>query len=146
MRASGAALVAVGLVVLLLGGMWTGEPSADVAPAEDRIREAMLRADRAATALEGACAAQRLAVVFRVPARVVAYLQDQKLDFGEIAMVLALAEAGRISSDQILALWASARLDWGEIADRLRVDVAALIERLEVVRRDLLAPPVSAVR
>jgi hypothetical protein len=140
MRTGGAALVAVGLVVLLLGGMWTGEPSADVAPAEERIQEAMLRVDRAATALDGARAAQRLAGAFRVPARVIADLQDQKLDFGQVAMVLALAEAGRISSDQVLTLWANARLNWEQIAARLRVDVPHLLERLDMLP-DALALP-----
>jgi hypothetical protein len=146
MRASGAGLSTVGVVVLLLGAMWTGEPSADVAPAEDRMQDAMQRVDRAATALDATRAAQRVAAVFRVPARVVADLQDQKLDFGEVAMVLALAEAGRISSDQILALWASARLDWDQIADRLRVDVLALVDRLEALRQDLAAPGPPARR
>jgi hypothetical protein len=146
MRASSAGLSTVGVVVLLLGAMWTGEPSADVAPAEDRVQDAMQRVDRAATARDAARAAQRVAAVFRVPARVVADLQDQKLDFGEVAMVLALAEAGRISSDQILALWASARLDWDQIADRLKVDVLALLDRLEALRQDLAAPGPPARR
>jgi hypothetical protein len=146
MRASSAGLSTVGVVVVLLGAMWTGEPSADVAPAEDRMQDAMQRVDRAATALDAARAAQRVAAVFRVPARVVADLQDQKLDFGEVAMVLALAEAGRISSDQILALWASARLDWDQIADRLKVDVLALLDRLEALRQDLAAPGPPARR
>jgi hypothetical protein len=139
-RACGAALVAVALIAVLLCGIWTGEPAADVAPVEERIQEAVRRVDRAATAVAAARAAQRMAAAFQVSPRMIADLHDQKLDFGEVAVVLALAEAGRTSSDQILGLWASARLDWGQIAARLRVDVLTLLERLERIRRDLMSP------
>jgi hypothetical protein len=146
MRACGAAALAIGVAAILLAVMWAGEAPADVSAGEEHIQEAILRLDRAATAVDGARAAQRLAVAFRVAPRVVAELQDQKLDFGEVAAVLALAEAGRISSDQILALWATARLNWEQIAGRLGVDVSTLLGRLETVRRGLLAAPPAPPR
>jgi DNA-binding MarR family transcriptional regulator len=93
--------------------------------------------ERVATPLGEAAAVARLASAFRVPPQAVAELRDQKLDLGEIAVVLALAEAGRASPDAILALWANGRLNWGEIADRLKVDLRTLLRRLDTVRRDL---------
>jgi hypothetical protein len=127
-----------------LAVIWAGEAPADVSAGEERIQEAILQLDRAATGVDGARAAQRLALAFRVSPRLVADLQDQKLDFGEVAMVLALAEAGRTSSDQVLGLWANARLDWGQIAARLRVDVMVVLNRLDTVRRQLTSAASAA--
>lgn len=128
------------VAILLLGGAVWPAAWADPGRPDERIQEAALRLNRTAAVLAEPAASERLAAAFHVRSRVVVDLHDQKLDFGEVAVVLALAEAGRISSDRILALWASARLDWGEIAERLRVDVAALLERLETVRGELALP------
>jgi hypothetical protein len=135
---------AIVCLVLLAAGVASATP--DLFPVEERIQEAILRLDRAATALNEARAAQRLALTFRVPTRTVADLHDQKLDFGEVAVVLALAEAARTPADRILGLWASARLDWSEIAERLRIDASALLARLEAVRRELVSPATHAAR
>ncbi len=145
-RTCGAALVGLALGCLLLAVLWTGEAPANVSPAEERIQEAIQRLDRIVTGVDPTRAVQRLAVAFRVSPQLVADLQDQKLDFGEVATVLALAEAGRISSDQILALWASARLNWEQIAGRLGVDVSTLLRRLETVRQGLLTPATAPAR
>ena len=106
---------------------------------EQRIREAALRVERAMGSLDEAVATARLAVAFRVPPRAVTDLRDQKLGLGDVAVVLALAETGKTSSDSILSLWASGRLDWGEIADRLKVEPRRLVHRLDTARRDLMA-------
>lgn len=106
---------------------------------EDGIQDAAVRVSRAVDALGEARAEERLARLFRVAPRVVAELYEQKLDFGEVAVVLALAEAGQTSSDRILVLWASDRLHWSQIAQRLRVDLPVLLKRLEGVRRDLVS-------
>jgi hypothetical protein len=82
-------------------------------------------------------ATDRLARVFRVTPRSVTDPHDQKLDLGEVAVLLALAEAGRTSPDAILSLWASGRLNWGDIAERLKVNQRDLLRRLETVRREL---------
>lgn len=52
-------------------------------------------------------------------------------------MVLALAEVGHTSPDVILSLWASGQLNWGDIAERLKVDLRDLLHRLDAVRREL---------
>jgi hypothetical protein len=74
----------------------------------------------------------------RVKPRLVSDLHDQKLDYGEVAIVLALAEAGHASPDMLLALWATGRLSWGEIAERLKVNVSTLPKRLQAVRQELI--------
>jgi hypothetical protein len=104
---------------------------------EGRIRDAQLRVERAAAPLGETVAAARLAGTFRVSAQVVADLRDQKLDLGEIAVVLALAEAGRTSPDAVLGLWVNGRLTWAEIAQRLKVEVRTLLRRLDAARREL---------
>lgn len=58
---------------------------------EGRIREAATRVERAAAPLGEAAAAARLAAGFRVSPQAVTDLRDQKLDLGEIAVVLVLA-------------------------------------------------------
>jgi hypothetical protein len=104
---------------------------------EERIREAALRVERVLVSLDETAATTRLAAAFRVPARAVTDLRDQKLGLGEVAVVLALAETGKTSPDSILSLWASGRLDWGQIADRLKVEPRKLVHRLDTARRDL---------
>lgn len=134
-------------LVLMLSASLAGPPAvADVAGPADRLREIMLSLDRAAAPLSEAAAATRLAAAFRIPARQVVELLDQKLDLGEAAIVLALAETARTSSDRVLGLWASVRLDWVEIATRLKVDLAVLVKRLETVRRELVSPPAPITR
>jgi hypothetical protein len=128
----------LGVLALALACLLPSLARADIS--DERIQEVVLRVNRAADALGEARGAERLATVFRVPARVVADLYDQKLAFGEVAVVLALAETGRTSSDTILGLWASGRLNWGQIAERLKVDLHVLLRRLEGVRRDLTPP------
>jgi hypothetical protein len=127
--------VALGLLALLPIGTvaLAGQPVAQ----EDRIRDAMTRVDRAGTAIGEAESLERLSAAFRVRPRVVMDLRDQKLDYGEVAVVLALSEAGKTSVDAVLGLWATDRLNWGQIADRLKVDLRDLLRRLEGVRRDL---------
>jgi hypothetical protein len=127
--------VALGLLALLPIGTvaLAGQPVAQ----EDRIRDAMTRVDRAGTAIGEAESLERLSAAFRVRPRVVMDLRDQKLDYGEVAVVLALSEAGKTSVDAVLGLWATDRLNWGQIADRLKVDLRGLLRRLEGVRRDL---------
>ena len=98
---------------------------------------AALRVERAGSSLDEAEAMARLAAALRVPPRVVTDLRDQELDLGEVAVVLALSEAGKTSPDMILSRWASGRLDWGEITDRLKVELLTLLRRLHAVRRDL---------
>ncbi len=93
--------------------------------------------EQAATALDEAAATNRLAGLFRVAPRTVTDLRDHKLDFGEVAVVLVLAKTGRTSPDAILGLWASGRLNWAEIAERLRVDLRDLVRRLDAARREL---------
>ncbi len=102
-----------------------------------RIREAALRVERAAATLDEAAATTRLAGLFRVTPRTVTDLRDQKLDFGEVAVVLAMAKAGRTSPDAVLGLWASGRLNWAEIAERLRVDRRELLRQIDAARREL---------
>ncbi len=104
---------------------------------ENRIRDTMIRIDRAGTAIGEMEALERLGTAFKVKPRIVMDLRDQKLDYGEVAVVLALAEAGKTSPDAILGLWATDRLNWGEIAERLKVDLRELLHRLDAVRRDL---------
>jgi hypothetical protein len=99
-----------------------------------------MRVERAAASPGEAAAAARLAAGFRVSPQAVTDLRDQKLDLGEIAVVLVLAEAARTSPDAVLVLWANARLNWGEIADRLKVDLRTLLRRLEAARRELGRP------
>ncbi len=104
---------------------------------ENRIRDTMIRIDRAGTAIGEMEALERLGTAFKVKPRIVMDLRDQKLDYGEVAVVLALAEAGKTAPDAILGLWATDRLNWGEIAERLKVDPRDLLRRLDGVRRDL---------
>jgi hypothetical protein len=106
----------------------------------DRIGELVVGVDQATAGLSDVAAAARLAANLRVRPPSVRELLDQKLDPGEVAVVLALAEASRTSSDRILGLWASVRLDWAQIAERLHVDAVALLKRLETVRRELATP------
>jgi len=104
---------------------------------EERIQATARRVERAAGPLGEAETDERSAAIFRVKPRTVTDLHDQKLDLGEVAVVLALAEAGHTSPDTILSLWASGRLNWGDIAERLKVDLRDLLRRVETVRREL---------
>ncbi len=104
---------------------------------EERIRDALIRIDRAGTALGEVQSLDRLATAFKVKPRIVMDLRDQKLNYGQVTLVLALSEAGRTSTDAILGLWATDRLNWGQIAARLKIDLPRLLHRLEDVRRDL---------
>jgi len=104
---------------------------------EEQIRETARRVEQVAVPLDEVEANERLAAVFRVVPRTVTDLRDQKLDLGEIAVVLALAEAGHTSPDAILSLWASGQLNWGDIAERLKVELRDLLRRLEAARRAL---------
>ena len=104
---------------------------------EQRIGDAALRVERAVARLQEGEATARLADVFGVPPRALTELRDQKLALRDVAVVLALAETGKTSPDTILSLWASGRLDWGEIADRLKVEQRSLLRRLDAARRDL---------
>lgn len=124
----------VWLTLLLPGALaFAAQP----AGREERIRDAVSRVERAGSSLSEAAGSERLAVAFHVPTRIVSDLRDQKLTLGETAVVLALAEVGKSSPDAILSLWASGRLNWGEIAERLKVDLRGLLRRLDGVRRDL---------
>ncbi len=126
--------VALWMVPLSTGAVaLAGQPAGQ----ETRIRDAMIRIDRAGTVIGEAESMERLAAAFKVKPRVVMDLQDQKLDYGEVAVVLALSEAGKTSTDAILGLWATDRLNWGQIAERLKVDTRELLRRLEGIRRDL---------
>lgn len=104
---------------------------------EERIRDAALRAERVIISLDEAEAAERLAAAFRVTPRAVTNLRDQMLRLGDVAVVLALSEVGKTSPDTILSLWASGRLNWGEIASRLKVELPTLLRRLDAARREL---------
>jgi hypothetical protein len=108
---------------------------------EDQLRDAAIRIDRAAAPLGEAGAVSRLAAAFKVPERTVLGLHDEKLDFGEVALVLALADEGKTKPEAILSLWATGRLTWSEIAQRHAVDRKTLQRRLEAVRRALARPP-----
>jgi hypothetical protein len=122
------------LILLTLGAAaFAGQPVGR----EERIREAALRVERVIASLDEAAATARLAAAFRVSPRAVTDLRDQKLGLGQVAVVLALADIGKTSPDSILSLWASGRLEWGEIADRLRVESRKLVQRLDTARRDL---------
>ena len=122
------------MTIVLLGAIgFAGQP----ASREERIREAARRVERAAAPLGEIEGSERLAAVFLVTPRTVVDLRDQKLDLGEVAVVLALAEAGHTSPDALLSLWASGRLDWGEIAKQLKVYLRDLLRRLELARREL---------
>ncbi len=105
---------------------------------EERIREAALRVERVIVSLDEAEAAKRLAAALRVPPRSVTDLRDQKLGLGDVAVALALSELGKTSPDTILSLWASGRLNWGEIAERLKVEQRTLLRRLDTLRRDMV--------
>lgn len=135
-------LAVVGLVAGCLLGWLAGPAVAgQPAPVEDRLRDAALRIERAAAGLPEAEAASRLAQAFRVKPRLVLDLHDQKLDFGEVALVLALAELGKSPSDRILSLWATGRLSWSQIAERLAVEPRGLLKRLDGLRRELARRP-----
>lgn len=130
-------------MVLTGGFAAAGQPP----PSEERLRDAVIRIERAASALGEPEAVARLADAFKVSARMVTDLHDEKLDFGEVAMVLTLAEASQAKPEAILSLWATGRLSWSEIADRNRVDRRELLKRLEGVRRALTQPgPASSPR
>ena len=104
---------------------------------EEGIRESACRVGQVAAPLGDAEADERLATVFRVKPRTVTDLCDQKLDLGEVTVILALAEFGHTSPDSILSLWASGRLNGGDIAERLKVNLRDLLWRLETERREL---------
>ncbi len=104
---------------------------------EERIRDAVIRIDRAGATIGEEESLERLAAAFKLKRRIVLDLRDQKLNYGQVTVVLALAEAGKTSADTILELWATDRLNWGQIAERLKIDPAGLLRRLEDVRRDL---------
>ncbi len=135
-----ALLAPVLLCLVLLGA---GRAAAEATRPADQVRDLILGVDRAAATLSEAATATRLASAFGVRPRQVLDLLDQKLDPGEVAVVLALAEASRTPSDRILGLWASVRLDWAEIAERLKVDTPALFKRLDTVRRELASPRIA---
>jgi hypothetical protein len=133
-RGSGWTLGWAGVVLMCVAGTaLAGQPSAR----EERLLTASQRIERAVLALGEQTGSDRLAAGFRVAPRLVADLRDQKLGFGDIALLLALAETSHTPPDTILGWWASHRLTWGEIADRLRVDPTALVKRLETLRRHL---------
>ncbi len=111
--------------------------AAQPADTEERIGNAALRVEEAATRLGEAAAEAQLARIFRVKPRVISDLHDQKLDYGEVAVVLALAEAGHASPDAVLGLWATGRLNWGEIAERLKVNTSGLLQHLQSIRQEL---------
>jgi hypothetical protein len=128
----------------LLLGLWTGGVTAgEPLPFEDRIRDAAIRIDRAAAALGEVETITRLGAAFRTAPRTIADLHDQKLDFGEVAVVLAMAEVARIPADRILSLWASDRLSWSQIAERHGVEAKRLLQRLDALRRDLTRRPAA---
>lgn len=134
-------VVCGGLVACLgLAGWRPAGGAAQDTSRAGRIRTLVQRIEQAAAALGESATHERLAVLFRVTLRAVSDLHDQKLDSGEVAVVLALAELGATSPDGILSWWASDRLGWGEIADRLKVDTRRLLARLEEIRRALARP------
>ncbi|HSB73854.1 MAG TPA: hypothetical protein VLT62_31395 [Candidatus Methylomirabilis sp.] len=122
---------------MILLSLDTASVAGQPAGREQRIGDAALRVERAMARLQEAEATARLAAAFGVSPRAVTELRDQKLALGEVAVVLALAETGKTSPDTILSLWASGRLTWGEIADRLKVEQRSLLRRLDAARRDL---------
>ncbi len=122
----------VGTAGLLFGSMASAAMSPDA-----RIQEAGRRVERAIAPLGETESAERLAAAFRIAPRTVIDLLDQKLDLAQVCIVLALAQAGGTSSDTILSLWASGRLGWGDIAERLKVNLRDLLQRLENVRRSV---------
>ena len=61
-------------------------------PREERILEVARRIERMAASHGEAAGVAWLAAAFRVSPHVVTDLRDQKLDLGEMAVVLALAE------------------------------------------------------
>lgn len=121
--------------------VWGGAAAAGQAPSlEEQLRDAAARIDRAAVVLGEPETISRLAALFKISRRTVTDLHDDKLDFGEAALVLALAEAAKTRPETVLSLWATGRLSWSEIALRQKADRRALLKRLEAVRR-ALAPP-----
>ena len=125
-------------VIFLTGGLAAaGQPPTP----EEQLRDAAIRIERAATALGEAETVTRLAAAFKVSSRAITGLHDEKLDFGEVAMVLALAEASKTKPEAILSLWATDRLSWSEIGERNKVNRQALLKRLDGVRRALARSP-----
>lgn len=134
-------IILAGMCWLLLG-LWRGGVTAgEPLPTEDRIRDAAIRIDRAAAALGEAETVSRLGAGFRIAPRTIADLHDQKLDFGEVAVLLSMAEIAKIPADRILSLWASDRLSWSQIAERHGVQAKRLLQRLDAIRRDLTRHP-----
>jgi hypothetical protein len=124
----------------------TGGPAIAAQPPtpEDQLRDAAIRIERAAAALGEAETVSRVAAAFKVSSRTITDLHDEKLDFGEVAIVLALAEASKAKPEAILSLWATDRLSWSEIAERNRADPRALQKRLDGIRRVLAQRPPTA--
>jgi len=110
-------------------------------PLEEQLRDAALRIEWAAAPLEEREIVARLAAAFKVRPRAIADLRDDKLDFGEVSLVLALAEGGKTKPEKILSLWATDRLSWSEICERERISRQPLLKRLDLVRRALDPPP-----
>ncbi len=125
-------------VILLAGGL---AAAAQPAVSEDQLRVAAIRIDRAATALGEPETVSRLAAAFKVSPRSVTDLHDEKLDFGEVTLVLALAEAGKAKPEKILSLWATDRLGWTDIGERYKINRQALLKRLDAIRRGLVPRP-----
>lgn len=128
--------------VWLLWALWgpTAASAGQPPGSEGRIRSALQRLDRAAEVVGESRALDRMSADFKVTSRAVEELRDQKLDIGEVAAVLALAEMGAASPDTILSWWASGRLSWGKIAERLPGGARRLQQRLEQARRAMNRP------
>ncbi len=140
----GGTVTLLGWIIAALIGT-AGFATAAQSPApEDQLRDAAIRIDRAATTLGEAETVIRLAAAFKVPSRTVTDLHDEKLDFGEVALVLALAEGSKAKPEAILSLWATDRLGWSDIVERYKINRQALQKRLDGIRRALAQRPSSA--
>lgn len=124
--------------LLIAGGI---SAAGQAPPLEDQLRDAALRIEWAAASLEERENVARLAAAFKVRPRTIADLRDDKLDFGEVSLVLALAEGGKTKPEKILSLWATDRLNWSEICEREQIARQPLLKRLDLVRRALAPSP-----
>lgn len=80
---------------------------------------------------------QKIESEFKVTDEQISSLRSQKLGYGEITIVFALANASGKTTDQIIAMRnGPPKMGWGEIAKKLGVKLGSIISNVERVKKE----------
>ncbi len=137
-RAFAASAAVVIIFVLVNAGAATAVSTADH---ERKLNDTTAMLDKAARQPNGEKAVvDRLAKTFNIPADRIAALKDRTPGYGEIAVLLTIADkmAGGLTNpniNKVLTL-RQAHKGWGEIARSVDVKIGSVVNRMDAIGRD----------